>query len=371
MSATKKLLVIAGGNYIYGAEKVTLDVIEGLSREGYEVQAIISGWGDGQFAKALDDLRIKFYKLKLGWYYTSKILWSLDSLVHYPGAIIRFLRIRKNFKDWPVYIISFRQVILLWPFFKKNIVYHVHDVNSNSRQSRFFFKIIDRKVLKYIAVSEFIKNDLKQCGIAPDKIEVIHNGVEVESNLLSLPIKTDYFTIGIIGQLIPRKGHIDVIEAMKILSERGINSVILKIVGEGDKEYKRSLTELAAKYKLNNQIKFLGFQKTQDEIYGGVDIVIAPTRNDEPFALVPLEANAMGKLAIVTNKGGFLEMIKDGYNGFIVAGSNPAELAEKIALLINNRPLQLAMGENGRSHVEQYFTKEIMNKKVKNLIDSI
>jgi hypothetical protein len=146
MSIPKRLLVIAGGNYIYGAEKVTLDVIEGLSGEGYEVHAMISGWGDGQFAKALERLKIKFYKLKLGWYYTSKILWSLDSLIHYPGAILKFLQIRKQYKDWPVYIISFRQVILLWPFFKKNILYHVHDVNSNSRQSRYFLRIIDKKV---------------------------------------------------------------------------------------------------------------------------------------------------------------------------------------------------------------------------------
>ena len=371
MIGTKKLLVIAGGNYIYGAEKVTLDVMEGLHNNGYEICAIISGWGDGEFARRLEALKIKYDKLKLGWYYTSKILWSFDSFIHYPGAIIKFLLLRKKWKDWPVYIITFRQVILLWPFFKKNIVYHVHDLNSTSKQSRFFLKIIDRKTIKYIAVSEFIKRDLISCGIDPEKIEVIHNGVEVESNYLNSDCENNDLTIGIIGQVIPRKGHEDVIEALKILADKGIKCIKLKIVGEGGRAYKEMLTTLIAKYKLESQIIFLGFQKTQHEIYMGIDIVVAVTRNDEPFALVPLEANALGKSAIVTNKGGFTEMIIDGYNGFIVESCNSNQIAEKIELLINNRQLLREMGENGKVNIEKNFTKERMNKKIKKLIDSI
>jgi glycosyltransferase involved in cell wall biosynthesis len=217
MSAPKKLLVIAGGGYIYGAEKVTLDVIKGLSEEGYEVEAIISGWNDGQFAKALDEFKVKYYGLKLGWYYLSKILWSLDSLVHYPGAVIKFLSIRKNFKDWPVYTISFRQVILLWPFFKKNIFYHVHDANAVSKQARFFLKIINRKVSRFIAVSDFIKQDLIACGISPDKIEVIHNGVEILPELKKNPSNAKVLVIGIVGQVIERKGHIVLLQALNLL----------------------------------------------------------------------------------------------------------------------------------------------------------
>lgn len=200
---------------------------------------------------------------------------------------------------------------------------------------------------------------------------MIHNGVELADNRLQEQHEKNSLVIGIVGQLIPRKGHIDAIEALKILSGQGIDSVVLKIIGDGDKEYKKQLETLAERYGLDKQIQFLGFQKTSNEIYGGLDLVITPTRNDEPFALVPLEANAMGRPVIVTDKGGFPEMIKDGYNGFIVENSNPQQLAEKMALFVHDRSLQAEMGANGRSHIENFFTKEMMIKKVKNLIDSI
>src|ERR1035437_1250500 len=162
MLKNKKLLVIAAGSYIFGTEKITLDVIEGLKNKGHDITTIISGWGDNKFPQALNKIGIKYYKLKLGWYYLSKIKWSLDSLVHYPSAFLKFFSIRKQFINHIVYTISFRQIILLWPFFKKNIIYHVHDSHSSSKQSRFFFKMIDKKVIKYIAVSNFIKNDLEK-----------------------------------------------------------------------------------------------------------------------------------------------------------------------------------------------------------------
>ena len=371
MADKKRLLVIAGGTYIFGAEKVTLAVLEGLKEKGYQMNVLISGWNDGSFAKALQNLNINFYKLKLGWYYTSKILWSLDSLIHYPGAVLRFIGLQKKISHDFVYIISFRQVILLWPFFKKNIIYHIHDPYSNSKQARFFLKMIDKKVVRYIAVSDFIKQDLIKCGISPMKIEVIHNGVAVEKNVNIEPIESEDLKIGIVGQVIPRKGHEDVIEALKILTDKGFNNIIVKIVGNGDAEFEKKLKVSIAGYGLQNKFYWEGFKNSRNEIFAGIDIVIVPTRNDEPFALVPLEANALSKLAIVSDRGGFPEMIVDGYNGFIVKSNSSEQIAKKIEEILLNKEMRITMGKNGATRVSQYFTTEIMNEKVHQLINNL
>ena len=176
----KRLLVVVNGNYIYGAERVTIDILEGLKESGYKIHCIVSGWNDGNFIKHLGMLGIDYTIIKLGWYYLTQIKWSLDSLFHYPQAILRFLRVRKKFDSDYIYVISFRQVALLYPFLKNNIIYHVHDNNGIERQSRFFLKRVDKKIIKYIAVSHYVKNDLIECGISPQKIEVIYNGIKIQ-----------------------------------------------------------------------------------------------------------------------------------------------------------------------------------------------
>lgn len=370
MSTPKKLLVIAGGNYIYGAEKVTLDVVKGLRKEGYEIEAIISGWNNGQFAKVLDQLQVKYYKLKLGWYYTSKIGWSLDSLVHYPGAVIRFLRIRKNFKDWPVYTISFRQVILLWPFFKKNIVYHIHDVNSISRQSRYFFKIINRKVSRFIAVSDFIKQDLIACGILPDKIEVIHNAVEILPELMKNPSNAEVLVIGIVGQVIERKGHIVLLQALNLLIKKGLN-IQLIIAGDGDIGFKEKLKILITDFGLTQKTAWRGFKTALKDIYEGIDVLIAPTISAEPFGLITIEANMFGIPVIASNSGGFKDTVTDGENGFLTEPENPQQLAQKIEYFYNHRDAIATMGKNGRENVLQHFDEKIMITKIDKLLTAL
>lgn len=363
----KKLLVIAGGNYIFGAEKVTLDVIEGLVEDGYEVKAIISGWGNGQFARSLDSKGVGFYKLKLGWYYISKLLWSLDSFIHYPGAILRFIRIRKNFKDWPVYIISFRQVILLWPFFKKNIVYHVHDANSISKQSVFFFKLIDKKVVRYIAVSDFVKQDLVKCGIAAEKIEVIHNGIDLNGKAQQKKSSGEELTIGIVGQIIKRKGHVALIEAINILCQKGLK-IRLIIAGSGDAVFVEELNTMIKDLTLTDNILWRGFKESAKDIYEGIDIVVAPTTLPEPFGLITIEANIFGLPVIASNAGGFMETVKDGFNGFLIDPLKPTEIAEKIEYFYFNRSQLELMGENGRVLVKKSFNRKLMIAKIVTLL---
>ncbi len=367
MSEPKRLLVIAGGSYIYGAEKVTLDVIKGLSEAGYEVNVIISGWNDGVFAKALDKLHVKYYSLKLGWYYTSKIWWSLDSLVHYPGALIKFLRVRKFFKDWPVYVISFRQVILLWPFFKKNIVYHVHDANAGSRQSQYFLKIIDKKASKFIAVSEFIKEDLVSCGILSDKIEVIYNGIEILPVLRKNTNHSGTLNIGIVGQVIERKGHVNLVKAIHLLVINGID-IQLIIAGEGDTDFTVKLKLLIADLGLAPKVTWRGFKKNLEEIYQDINVLVAPTISPEPFGLIAIEANMLGIPVIVSNKGGFKETVTNGENGFLIDPDDTEQMASKIEYFYSNRNAIETMGQKGCENVVQYFNQKIMIKKIDKIL---
>ena len=87
-----KILVIGGGAYVYGAEKVILSIIGYLSKH-HRVFCTVIGWNDGAFIKKLKEFGVPYATIKLGWYYLTKIKWTLDSLIHTPGAYIKYAKI--------------------------------------------------------------------------------------------------------------------------------------------------------------------------------------------------------------------------------------------------------------------------------------
>ena len=364
----KNILVVINGNYIFGAERVTLNILQGLKQNGYGVHCMVSGWNDGNFIQHLQQLGINYTVIKLGWYYVTRILWSLDSLIHYPGAVIRFLKTRKKDKYDFIYVTSYRQIILLYPFLRKNVIYHVHDNNAHKRQSRFFLKIADRKVIQYVAVSNYVKRDLIKCKINPDKIETIYNGIQIQPVFPNA--RHEAFTIGVIGQVINTKGHDMVVEAFRILRQKGYNIKLL-IVGRGNEKFMSLIKNKIKEYELDEYVEWRGFKNTHAEIYEGIDLVVAPSTLNEAFGLMACEANMFMMPSVVSERGGQQEIIIDGYNGFKADPLNPPTIADKISILYNDRDLLKEMGENGRRRVIEIFSIDKMNNDFNALLQRI
>ncbi|MFN4006817.1 MAG: glycosyltransferase family 4 protein [Chitinophagaceae bacterium] len=367
MKEKRRILAIVSASYFFGAEKISLDVFKGLKNNGFSIHCIVSGWNDGDFIERLKKNGISYTEVKLGWYYISKLSWTLDSLIHYPGAILDFIKTKQSFIPHLYYTISYRQLVLLFPLIpSSSVIYNVQDSNAESRLSKFFLKLVDIKVKKYIACSNYIKNDLIKCGIDANKIHVIHNGVEILEK--KSVFSNEILTLGIVGQVIPRKGHKVLIEALRCLHERGVN-LNLKIVGTGDVNFTKEIEYLVHQYGLENSVSWSGFVKNYSEIYAGIDILIAPTQNEEPFGLIAAEANMFGIPVIVSNKGGLTEIIEDGYNGYRFNADDAEDLACKILLLHEDRQKMKLMGLNGREKVISNFSFERMNKSVLELIN--
>lgn len=355
---SKKILVILGASHVSGAEKITLDVVKGLKDKEYLVHCLINGWNNGDFIQRLDAMGVEYTSVKLGWYYLSKPLWTLDSLVHFPKAAITFARLYKRLNPDLVYAISYKQLVLLYPFIKAPVVYHVHECHSTVKQSRFFLKHLGDKVAAYIAVSAFIRKDILACGIAAEKISVVYNGIDV----LPLPAKSTTsrpFTIGIVGQVIRRKGHAVAIDVLVGLKQKNIDARLI-IVGAGDKGLEDELKAKIETSGIASQVEWRGYKKTLYEIYEGIDVVLAPTITAEPFGLMACEANMMQLPAVVSNQGGLPEIIEDGYNGYLFNPADPEAAVNAMLALYKSQELRKQIGENGRKKVIKEFSKQNM-----------
>jgi glycosyltransferase involved in cell wall biosynthesis len=367
MNKRKNILCILGASNVYGAEIVTLSVLTGLKKD-YNIHCIIWGWNDGDFKNRLENEDIAYSEIKLGWYYISKPLWSLDSLVHSPGALFNFYKISRQFNPDIIYVINYRNLVLLYPLINKKIIYHVHDANSTSKQHRFFLKLIDKKVSKYLAVSNFIKDDLVKCQIDAEKIEVVHNGIMIPILIKQTKMQPYILRIGIVGQIIPRKGHNLLIKALGILNSKSYK-FICKIFGKGDENYIYELKNEIERLNMTDKIQWRGFVNSHEEIYNDIDLLIAPTITGEPFGMISIEAQAYGIPVIASDSGGFKENILNGRTGFLFKPNDVNELSEKIAEFIKCPELLSKLGGEARNNIEKNFHKDGMLRKIKEVIE--
>lgn len=363
----KKILVIAGGTYVSGAEIVTLSVIKGLKENGFDIFCVVSGWNDGDFIQRLEKIGVLYKAIKLGWYYITKLHWSFASLINYPAAIIKYYRIQKEFNPDLVYVTSFRPIILLYPFLKKKIIYYAQDSHYKDKRTK-FIRIAEKKVDKFMACSCFIKEDLIKCGINEKKVEVVYNGVELNVKKEKVKNEEDIVRIGIVGQVISRKGHHILIDALNSLNESNVDKFVLHIYGSGEVNYISELKRKIEEYRLVDKVKWEGFKKDINDIYPYLDIVVVPTLKDEPFGLVAAEPAAWNIPAIVSNTGGLKEIIRDGINGFLFENENSVDLAEKLSLLITDEKLRSSAGEKAKEILIGNFTTQIQNASIKEIL---
>jgi glycosyltransferase involved in cell wall biosynthesis len=213
---------------------------------------------------------------------------------------------------------------------------------------------------KVVAVSQFTKDIIiKHYGISPDKIEVVHNGIdyylqksgqrdqELIDNLNQLKnLGTKFVTF--IGRLTFQKGVEYLLEAAKIVSEHNSDIKFL-IAGSGDLE--QSLIQKTAQLGLSSKVIFPGFLRDEKlkALYEVSDLLVMPSVN-EPFGLVALEALSHQTPVILSKSSGVAEVIT---NSLKVDFWDTDQMANLILSTIAHQTLHTALTNSGHLEVQQ------------------
>lgn len=108
----------------------------------------------------------------------------------------------------------------------------------------------------------------------------------------------------------------------------------------------------------DSRIRYIGYVKDVENVYHTSDIIVAPSRWQEPLGLINLEAGACRKPVVATRVGGIPEIIEDGINGYLVEPGDIDTLAKRVDALISDPSLRARFGEAGRAQVEKNFTAQ-------------
>ena len=221
--------------------------------------------------------------------------------------------------------------------------------SARYRLTRLLETYAARRADAVAVICEGLKDDLIGRGIAPEKIFVSPNGVDM--NLFGVPPAADLAfarglgledadTVGFIGSFYDYEGLDDLIAAMPLLLEKRPKARLL-LVGGGPME--AALRAQAAASPAADRIRFVGRvpHEEVERYYALIDILVYPRKAMRLTELVtplkPLEAMAQRKLVAASNVGGHRELIEDGVTGTLFPAGNPPAMAAALAGLFERR----------------------------------
>ena len=171
------------------------------------------------------------------------------------------------------------------------------------------------------------------------------------------------------GKLVPKKRPIDILKALKILTNNGHGDVEILIVGDG------ILNDILKNYINDNDLNvtLAGFinQKSISEVYQLADCLILPSDSEETWGLVVNEAMACKLPVIVSNQVGCVIDLVEGKNtGEIYDMGNISQLSKCMEKIIKNPKKYKKWGQNARSLIEKEYSNNILASKTVRAIES-
>jgi len=212
-----------------------------------------------------------------------------------------------------------------------------------------------------IAISSAVKGWLHQeLGVSGNKIKVIHYGIEPDrfDNCTLGQAENGgrgrRLTIGSIGRLEQGKGFDCLINAMGNLCQHLPNAT-LSIAGYDPLGYGKTLEELIARLKLQEQVKLVGFQSDIASFLRRLDVFAFASRS-EGFGQVVIEAMAARTPVIASKIPPLTEIVVNGETGLLVEPDNPQAFADAFSWLLSHPEEQRRFGELGQERVRRYFS---------------
>ena len=251
----------------------------------------------------------------------------------------------------------------------QKVVVHYHNKGVATRQDKTFDNILYKiffKKLKVILLAEQLYPDIKKY-VARKNVYFCPNGIPKHKEI-SIIKEHDGFNILFLSNMMEAKGVWDLINACKLLKEKG-QKFKCHFVGKWsditEKDFKDRINELDLKNTVYSYGAKYGEEKKQ--FYEIANCFILPTHN-ECFPLVLLEAMEQSLACIATDEGGIKSIIDENTTGFIFNKKFPEELADKIERLMNN-PIQCKeMGNAGKIKFENEFTIDKFENRMKDII---
>lgn len=270
-------------------------------------------------------------------------------------------------------------LVLIIKLFRRKIIFHLHNKGIHHYNKRPFYSlfypiVFNRSSIIHLS-NRILEHEFSTINLRKTKIFVLPNGTETllekrKDKKIKMPFHILFF-----ANLIPDKGFITSLEALKILLENGFTNIKLTIAGSPTNNSNISISDyLKSNPIIDNHIEILGasYGKSKEDIFNQADLFIFPSRfTQECMPLVVIEAMSLGIPLIASNIGAIPDMIDDGENGFLIPPGDAESLASKIKIFLLHPALTYEMGTKAKKKYLSGFTKAHFNDNLERIMQSI
>ena len=328
---------------LYGSDRVMLESVSGLVDDGWRV--VVTVPTDGPLVA---ELQARGASVELC---PSPVL---RKSVLTPRGFARFLRtsaasiVRGTAllrRERPALVYVNTITVPLWPLLARAlgvpVLTHVHEGEASASRAVRRLLALPLFLSRVLLVNSRFSASVLSSSFARlgRRAEVVYNAVPGPDRrtppreFIAGPLRVTY-----IGRLSPRKGVDVAIDAVGRLRDRGI-SAQLNVVGSvfpGYEWYQRELAASVGSKDLVGSVRFHGFQPCVWDIVGDGDVVVVPSRVDEPFGNTAVEALLAGRPVIASATSGLLEATAGYRTAVTVRPDDAAALADALELTIHD-----------------------------------
>jgi glycosyltransferase involved in cell wall biosynthesis len=205
-----------------------------------------------------------------------------------------------------------------------------------------------------IVITETLRVELEAAvGVASlPQLVVCGMGVDADRLQRSTPYQpwqphAGAFRVFSCARLNPVKGHADLVEAARLMRERGLD-VHVRIAGEdehGGAGYRRELEALISASGMKDHVELLGAvpeETVVSELMDAHAFVLASW--EEPLGVAVMESMASGVPTVAPRAGGVPRLIDHDRDGLLVQPRNPGELAESLTRIAEHSDTAVVLG---------------------------
>lgn len=240
-------------------------------------------------------------------------------------------------------------------------------------------------VSRLIAVSHAVAREMRtQALIAPEKIAVVHNGVDMKKiddarqrfnrsefcRRWDLP--SEALLVGSIGTLTLLKGHEDFLQAAAKVPHLAPSAffIVSGTESSATKGYRSRLERLIQQLKLTEHVRIIGRMEDISELYCALDLFVSASHS-ESFGLAIVEAMAAGTAVVATETDGAREIVRDGSTGLLVPVGGVEPLERAINDLLLNQEKRRRMADEARAEAQQRFSLDRMVEETERIYSEV
>ncbi|MYJ95344.1 MAG: glycosyltransferase family 4 protein [Proteobacteria bacterium] len=240
----------------------------------------------------------------------------------------------------------------------------------DSREPAWWARLKYRPYSAVAAISSALESELvDHVGLDPGRVVRVASAVDTrryrpQSSARArlaetFRIPSNSRILGVIAQLIPRKGHALLLGCLPDLIAHHSEIRIL-FFGRGPLE--RALRRQIAARSLENRVQLTGFRDDLAELLPGLDLLVHPALR-EGLGVAVLEAMSAGVPVVASDAGGIPDIVEHERNGLRFATGDPSGLRNGVLRLLGDDALRRSLALAGRERVETEFSIRSMSRR--------